>query len=69
MSMLEVADAVLWSAEALWLTEGLVFDKDAPYSGFWLLSDELLNQDRLSLASLTSDGCLPMTGKNFDVRS
>lgn len=60
MSMLEVTDAVFWGAEVLWLTEGLVFDKDAPYSGFWLLSDELLNQERLSLASLTSDVCLPM---------
>lgn len=60
MSMLEVAEAVFWSAEVLWLTEGREFDTDAPYSGFWLLSDELLNQDRLSLASLTSDDCLPI---------
>lgn len=65
MSMLGVTDAVLWDAEALWLTEGSVFDKDAPYSAFWLLSDELLNQDRLSLASLTSDVCLPMNGKEI----
>lgn len=30
MSILEVTEAVFWGAEALWLTEGLVFDKDAP---------------------------------------
>lgn len=65
MSMLGVTDAVFWDAKALWLAEGSVFDKDAPYSGFWLVSDELLNQDRLSLASLTSAVCLPMNGKKM----
>lgn len=64
MSMEEVMDAVFCGAEALWLTEEVVFDKDEPYSGFWLLSDKLLNQGR-SFVSLTSDVSLPMNRKEI----
>lgn len=40
-----------------------MFDKEARYPGFWLLSDVLLNQGLLFLTSFCPDICLPVNGE------